>query len=92
MKVKQVLLGFLLVVVVVVGCNERSKVPQKEAEVGVEQVVIIETFLHARMDETVESRVNAWLRKNSGRVEIVRVFQSQHGSFITFSIFYKRIK
>ena len=84
---------------VLVGCKNastsvtstesaRPHVEQVEGPPGVEQVVV---FQITNDPVVLQNEVNAWLRQNNGKVEIVRVLQSQSGNHhvITISIFYK---
>jgi hypothetical protein len=91
-------LGFLLV-----GCGNasapatsgesaRQQVEQVEVSPGVEQVVV---FTRRNDPAELQSEVNAWFRQNHGKVEIVRVLQSQGGAYsdnqrVTITVFYKK--
>jgi hypothetical protein len=71
--------------------QQRAEQVQVEVGPGVEQVVI---FMRTSNGARLQGDVNAWLNQNHGKVEIVRVLQSQSGrltSRITISIFYKKM-
>lgn len=65
-------------------------VEQVEVGVGVEQVVI---FYRCSDETALQRDVNTWFNQNSGKVEIIRVLQSQSGRDsrrTTISVFYKK--
>lgn len=70
--------------------SARPQVKQVEVPPGVEQVVV---FQQTNNPDVLQNEVNAWLRQNHGKVEIVRVLQSQSGRlnyYVTITIFYKK--
>lgn len=91
----------LFVGLVLVGCDNastsatsakstQSQVEQVEVPPGVEQVVV---FQHENEPKVLQDQVNAWLRQNHGKVEIVHVLQTQSGRlnyYVTVTIFYKK--
>ena len=101
MKIRQAVLpiAFLGLLLLVVGCDNAStstplaqqQVEQVEVGPGVEQVVIFQRT----SDETgLQNDINTWFSRNHGKMEIVRVLQSQSGRearLTTISIFYKKI-
>jgi len=98
MKIRQALfpVALLGLLFFVAGCDDAStpsaqqqvEVEQVQVEVGpgVEQVVI---FMRKNDEVGLQRDVNAWLSQNHGKVEIVRVLQSQTYK-TTISIFYKK--
>ena len=101
MKIRQVvfpvaLLGLLLFVT---GCDNTNTAPAESAQpqvvevgVGVEQVAI---FYRTNDEAGLQKEVNTWLSQNNGKVEIVRILQSQSGGlnrYTIISIFYKKTK
>jgi len=86
---------------ILVGCDNTStsatsakstqlKVEQVEVPPGVEQVVV---FQYTNEPQVLQDQVNAWFRQNHGKVEIVRVLQTESGRLghcVTVTIFYKK--
>lgn len=94
MTVRQIMfLGvFLGSLFFITACDEARKPAEQlpvEVVPGTEQVAMFVQTSPAQLKKDV----NNWLSKNHGKVEIIRVLQSQSGStVITISIFYKKME
>ena len=104
MKIRQAVfpVAFLGLLLFVAGCDNTAnttpanstqpQAEQVEVGAGMEQVAI---FYGESNEAGLQKSVNAWLSQNNGKVEIVRILQSQSGRldrYTTISIFYKKTK
>ncbi len=78
--------------------SARAAEPNQVRDMRVEQVKIFDGEAYTagsyffREKDSIESAINIWLSASNGKIEIVRVLQSQgeHANKIVITIFYKK--